>query len=176
MKTLIRDDMRALIGVVMEDETSYPIAASDIRRWALAVYYPEIPPPQFWDEDDPVTIALGGIVAPDEFNPLAWITKDPGPERGRRRASAKAPRSGSFELALGVQPPEYRAVLQGEIRARYGEAQMRPGDVIRSETSITEYFEREGRMGLQLYTTISEVLTNQHDEWVKTVDTVFVRY
>jgi N-terminal half of MaoC dehydratase len=175
MKTLIREDMRALIGVVMEDETSYPIAASDIRRWALAVYYPEIPPPQFWNEDDPVTIALGGIVAPDEFNPLAWITKVPGPERGRRRASA-APRAGSFELALGVEPPEYRAVLQGEIRARYGEAQMRPGDVIRSETSITEYFEREGRMGLQLYTTVSEVLTNQDDAWVKTVDTVFVRY
>jgi len=176
MKTLITDDMRALLGVVMAEETSYPIAASDIRRWALAVYYPEIPPPQFWDEEHPATIALGGLVAPDEFNPLAWITQDPGPDRGRRRSGAGAPRSGAFELALGVDPPEYRAVLQGEIRARYGEGPMRPGDVIRSATSITEYSEREGRMGLQLYTTISEVLTNQRDEWVKTVDTVFVRY
>ena len=71
---------------------------------------------------------------------------------------------------------QFRAVLQGEIRASYGEAQMRPGDVIHSATSITEYYEREGRMGLQLYTPIAERLTNQRGEWVKTVTTVFVRY
>ena len=165
--------MRGIVNVVMEEETSYPIAASDIRRWAMAVYYPDIPPPEFWDEDDPVTIAMGGIVAPDEFNPLAWIAKDPKPTR---RENVSTPKVGAFELALGVEPPEFRAVLQGEIRARYGEAQMRPGDVIHSATSITEYFEREGRMGLQLYTTLSEVLTNQNGEWVKTIDTVFVRY
>lgn len=174
MTTFITDEMRSLLNVIMEEETSYPIAASDIRRWALAVYYPEVPPPQFWDEDDPVTAALGGIVAPDEFNPLAWITKEPGPSR--RPAGARVPRVGAFEMALGAEPPDFRAVLQGEIRARYGEAPMRPGDVISSATSITEYSEREGRMGLQLYTTLSEVLTNQHGEWVKTVDTVFVRY
>ena len=72
---MITDEMRAIVGVVMEEETSYPIAASDIRRWALAVYYPELPPPEFWDEEDPVTVALGGLVAPDEFNPLAWIRR-----------------------------------------------------------------------------------------------------
>ncbi|HEX3565281.1 MAG TPA: MaoC family dehydratase N-terminal domain-containing protein [Acidimicrobiales bacterium] len=174
MKTYITDEMRAIVGVVMEEETSYPIAASDIRRWALAVYYPEIPPPEFWDEEDPVTVAMGGIVAPDEFNPLAWITKDPKPRRAPDTGPAS--RSGDFETVLGVEPPPYKAVLQGEIRARYGEPQMRPGDVIHSATSITEYFEREGRMGLQLYTTLSEELTNQNGAWVKTVDTVFVRY
>jgi hypothetical protein len=174
MKTLITDEMRGIVDVVMDEATSYPIAASDIRRWALAVYYPEIPPPEFWDEDDPVTIAMGGIVAPDEFNPLAWIAKDPKP--ARRDTAPGAPKVGAFEAVLGVEPPEFRALLQGEIRAGYGEAQMRPGDVIHSATSITEYFEREGRMGLQLYTTLSEVLTNQRGAWVKTIDTVFVRY
>jgi hypothetical protein len=174
VKTLISKEMRAIVGVVMEEETSYPIAASDIRRWALAVYYPEIPPPEFWDEEDPVTVALGGIVAPDEFNPMAWIARDPKPRALPDPDSA--PRSGDFEATLGIEPPPYRAVLQGEIRARYGEPQMRPGDVISSATSITEYFEREVRMGLQLYTTLSEKLTNQNGVWVKTVDTVFVRY
>src|ERR1700722_5583835 len=174
VKTYITDEMRAIVGMVWEEETSYPIVASDIRRWALAVYYPEIPPPEFWDDEDPITVALGGIVAPDEFNPLAWMTKAPKPRR--RRETGRGRRDGDFEAVLGVEPPPYRALLQGEIRARYGEPQMRPGDVIHSATSITEYFEREGRMGLQLYTTLSEKLTNQSGAWVKTVDTVFVRY
>jgi N-terminal half of MaoC dehydratase len=174
VKTHITDEMRAIVGVVMDEQTSYPISASDIRRWALAVYYPEIPPPEFWDEEDPITVAMGGIVAPDEFNPLAWLAKDPKPRR--RPDSGPAAKTGAFEARLGVEPPQFRALLQGEIRARYGEPQMRPGDVIRAETSITEYFEREGRRGLQLYTTLSEELTNQHGAWVKTVDTVFVRY
>lgn len=173
MRTLITDEMRGIVGVVMEEETSFPIAASDIRRWALAVYYPEIPPPEFWDEDDPATLAAGGITAPDEFNPLAWMPQLPKPATSTGGARGKV---GAFELALGVDPPDFRAVLQGEIRARYGEARMRPGDVIHSATSITAYTEREGRMGLQLYTTLSEELTNQRGEWVKTVDTVFVRY
>jgi len=174
VRTLITDEMRAIVGVVMDEATSYPIAASDIRRWALAVYHPEVPPPEFWDEDDPATVAMGGIVAPDEFNPLAWITKEPGP--ARRSPPEGTHRVGAFEAALGVEPPPFRAVLQGEIRARYGEVRMRPGDVIRATTRITEYAEREGRMGLQLYTTVSEELTNQDGAWVKTVDTVFVRY
>lgn len=174
MRTLVTHEMRGIVGVPMREEVSYPIAASDIRRWALAVYYPEIPPPEFWDDDHPVTVAMGGIVAPEEFNPLAWITRDPRPVR--HDPAGATPRVGAFEMALGVEPPQFRAVLQGEIRASYGEARMRPGDVIKAATSITEYFEREGRMGLQLYTTVSEAFTNQSGEWVKTVDTVFVRY
>jgi len=171
---MITEEMRALVGTAMDEQTSYPIAASDIRRWALAVYHPDRPPPEFWDEDDPVTIAAGGLVAPDEFNPLAWTAQDPRP----RFSDPGLPvaKVGAFEAALGVEPPAFRAVLQGEIRARYGVVRMRPGDVIHSVSSISEYFEREGRMGLQLYTTISEVLTNQDGEWVKTIDTVFVRY
>ena len=31
-------------------------------------------------------------------------------------------------------------------------------------------------MGLQLYTTISVDYFNQHDEWIKRLDTVFLRY
>jgi len=48
--------------------------------------------------------------------------------------------------------------------------------VIHSADRISEYFEREGKMGLQLYTTISVDFFNQRDEWIKRLDTVFVRY
>lgn len=77
---------------------------------------------------------------------------------------------------FGVEPPPYRAVLQSRVIARYSKVRMRPGDVITSSRRISEYFEREGRMGLQLYTTISVDYTNAHGEWIKTLDTVFVRY
>ena len=168
-KSYITDEMRAILDQPMSRLTSYPIAASDIRKWAIAVYYPEIPPRLFWDEEYAATSRFGGIVAPEEFNPFAWMTRDPGP-------TMRPSRHGGFEAALGVTPPEYRAVLQGERRARYSELRMRPGDVIHSTSSISGYFEREGKMGLQLYTTISQELVNQNDEWIKTLDVVFVRY
>lgn len=50
----------------------------------------------------------------------------------------------AFEQALGVMSPPTRATLQVEIRARYGAARVRPGDVVEIATSITEYTEREG--------------------------------
>jgi hypothetical protein len=169
VNSYITDEMRGVIGRPMSRLTSFPIAASDIRKWAMAVYYPEIPPPLFWDEQYAATTRFGGIVAPEEFNPFAWMTRDP-------RPAVRPSRHGGFEAVLGVTPPEYRAVLQGERRARYSAVRMRPGDVIRSTSCISAYFEREGKMGLQLYTTISQELVNQRDEWVKTLDTVFVRY
>jgi hypothetical protein len=165
----ITDEMRGIVGWPMSQLMSFPIAASDIRKWAMAVYYPEIPPPLFWDEEYAATTRFGGIVAPEEFNPFAWMTRDP-------RPAVRPSRHGGFEAVFGVTPPEYRAVLQGERRARYSAVRMRPGDVIRSTSFISAYFEREGKMGLRLYTTISQELVNQRDEWVKTLDTVFVRY
>jgi hypothetical protein len=165
----ITDEMRSIIGQPMSTMTSFPIAASDIRKWAMAVYYPEVPPPLYWDEEYAASSRFGGIVAPEEFNPFAWMTKEPRPK-------VRPARHGGFEASLGVTPPEYRAILQGERRVRYSGVRMRPGDVIRSTSSISEYTEREGKMGLQLYTTVSQELVNQHDEWIKTLDTVFVRY
>jgi hypothetical protein len=167
--TRISDEMRSIVGVVMSRATSFPISASDIRKWAIAVYFPEVPPPLFWDEEYAAGTHFGGIVAPEEFNPFAWMSKEP-------RAQPRDAEAGAYELELGVQPPPYKAVLQGEIRASYGPVRMRPGDVIRSTRKITEYHEREGRMGLQLYTTIAIDYVNQRDEWIKTLETVYVRY
>jgi hypothetical protein len=171
---MITDEMRALVDRPMREATSYPIGVNDIRRWAIAVYYPETPPREHWDEEYAATTPWGGIVAPEEFNPFAWATK--APPLSARRSQGGPGRWGHFEAVFGVEPPPYRAVLQSRVIANYSPVRMRPGDVIRSVDRISEYFEREGKMGLQLYTTISVDFFNQHDEWVKRLDTVFVRY
>ena len=49
--THISDEMRAAIGIEMDREVSFPISESDIRRWAIAVYYPAEPPRLYWDAE-----------------------------------------------------------------------------------------------------------------------------
>jgi hypothetical protein len=178
VETLVTDEMRNLIGRIMRAMTSYPIAVSDIRRWAIAVYYPEIPPRLYWDEDYAANTRWGGIVAPQEFNPFgaAWMPKDPPPRTTAATAAGSSGRSGDFESVLGVRPPPYRAVLQSQVVATYSDVRMRPGDVIRSESSISKYSERQGKMGLQLYTTVSDNLFNQDGAWIKQLDTIYMRY
>lgn len=171
---MITDEMRAIVGIAGDREISYPIDAAEIRRCAMAIWYPELPPPDYWDEEDPVTVANGGIVAPDDFDPVAWIARRPRPEPVPE--GGHPPKISAFEQSIGLVPLPVRATLQVEIRARYSGIRMRPGDVIEVATSITGYSEREGRMGLQLYTTLTEEFTNQLGEWIKSIDTVYVRY
>lgn len=175
VETYITDQLRGLIGQTMSTQVSYPIDRSDIRRWAQAVYYPTVPPRQFWDEDYANQTVWGGIVAPEEFNPFAWMTVDP-PPVDELIGGGHGRRFGDFESVLGVEPPPYRATLQGQVTARYSDVRMRPGDVVHSREYISAYFERTGRMGLQLYTIISLDYHNHDDEWIKTRDTTFIRY
>jgi N-terminal half of MaoC dehydratase len=163
--SIITDEMRASLGAVVAEQLSFPISASDIRRWAIAVYYPALPPRHFWDEDFASRSRFRGIIAPNEFNPIGWMAKRPETTVWSR-----------LENIPGIDPSAFRAVLQSEIRVSYSMVPMRPGDVIKKTSRISELFEREGRMGLQLYTTISDELTNQNEEWIKTLETVFVRY
>ena len=89
--SVITDDMRSILGLSVGGSISYPITDSDIRRWAMAVYYPDPPPRLFWDEEYAKTTPHGGIVAPEEFNPFAW-----GARRDvQRRAPDAGPRTGS---------------------------------------------------------------------------------
>src|SRR5205823_1014176 len=41
-RTMITDEMRGIVGKVMATATSFPISESDIRKWAVAVYFPEV--------------------------------------------------------------------------------------------------------------------------------------
>jgi hypothetical protein len=164
--TFITDEMRAVVGKPLNPTTSFPIATSDIRKWALAVWYPDLPPPWFWDEEAAAASPYGGIVAPEEFNPFSWMAAEP---KGADGVPA-------LEEAAGIDPPSCRAILVASGDVEFSGVRMRPGDVIRSFNRIAEYTEREGRMGLQLYTTWSTELINQRDELIRTERVVFVRY
>jgi hypothetical protein len=166
--------MRSLVGEEFgTGRRSVPIALSDIRKWALAVYYPEVPPPLFWDEDYAAASRHGGIVAPEEFNPFAWFTAD-GPVMA---PSYEGPiRDVGPEASFGVAPPETTFILNAGLEATYG-ARMRPGDVITASPSkLVEYKERESRLGLMLLTTTEVTWTNQRAEMVKIARQTSIRY
>ena len=169
-KSWVTDEMRKLIGVEMRKSISHPVAASDIRKWAIAVFYPVSPPRLFWDEHFAKKTKYGGLVAPEEFNPFAWSSAQPS------LTDPKVSQTAFSERELDVEPPNYRAILLTEIREQYGEQRIRPGDTITSVVHIKDYFEREGRMGHMLYTTLANVWSNQSNEWLRTTESVFVRY
>jgi len=139
----------------------------------MAVYYPEVPPRLFWDEEYAAATRFGGVVAPQEFNPFAWFTAD-GP---RVAPSFSGPiRNTGPEGAFGVKPPETNFILNGGSSVVYG-VRMRPGDVITShQTKLVSYEEREGRMGPMLFTTTETRWTNQKSETVKTTRGIGIRY
>jgi hypothetical protein len=181
--TYISDEMRALVGRETGRQISPPIDRSDIRRWAMAVYYPDVPPRLFWDEAYAATTAHGGIVAPEEFNPFAWLVPGTGDAGGGPEAEAPrrpAPSSegyvGGPESSFGVAPPPCRFQLNGGIEVEYSGVRMRPGDVITSAGSIADFHEREGRLGLMLFSVTETRWTNQRDELVKISRGTLIRY
>lgn len=161
-QTMITERLAALIGVWHDQEMpSFPIERSDIRRWAIATYWPEQPPRLYWDEDFARTTRWGGIIAPDDFNPFAWPIEPP--EAGP--ASYAVPQPGE---------PGQR-MLNGGVEFVFG-APMRPGDVISSRWRIRDVTERDGRLGRMLYLKLERELRNQHGDAVRTrIDTV-IRY
>ncbi|SRR5713101_4919315 len=170
--TWISDEMRASVGGEYAQRTSFPISASDIRKWAQAVYYPQPPPPLYWDEAYAAKTSHGGIVAPEDFNPFAWMTAA-GPADV---PDATAPGSTFPEHNLGVELPATTNMLNGGIECSYTGVRMRPGDVITAVTCLTEYTERPGRLGLMLFTTTESRWTNQEGQLVKTQRDILIRY
>ena len=171
-ETWISEEMRAAIGGVHSDRRSMPISVSDIRKWAQAVHYPEAPPREYWDEEYAATTPAGGIVAPEEFNPFAWMTAV-GPARG---GVARPGREHDRAPAGRRRRPRPRNMLNGGMEVEYTGVRMRPGDVIRAVTSLSDYSEREGRLGLMLFTTTEQRWTNQDDELIKIQRDVLIRY
>jgi hypothetical protein len=169
--TWISDDMRAAVGREFMERVSFPVSVSDIRRWVVAVYYPEVPPREYWDEEYAATTPAGGIVAPEEFNPFAWMT-----QAGPVARDAPSELQSGAEERLGIPPPATTKMLNGGMESTYTEVRMRPGDVIRSVMRLAEYSEREGRLGLMLFTVTETLWTNQDRALVKTQRDVLIRY
>lgn len=170
--TYVSPEMEAAVGGLLMRQVSYPIAESDIRRWAIAVYYPEEPPRLFWDAEYAKATRHGGIVAPEEFNAFAWMVAEPA---GLALAGDLRNDPDRTEKQLGIAGPGLQFQLNGGIEVSYG-VRMRPRDVITAEQRLSGYSERQGRLGLMLFTATETTWTNQRQELVKkTVGTV-IRY
>lgn len=165
LATYVSQQMRECVGRELDRRISYPITSSDIRRWAVATYYPELPPQRFWaapagspDFDAPA--------APEDFNPFAWLVAEPaGPPPSLRDP----------EEVLGIPGPDAPVRLRGGMSVEYG-VPMRAGDVITSVRRLGGYDERHGRHGLMLLTTVADTWTNQRDELVKSFEFTFIRF
>jgi len=165
--------MTAAVGTELARQVSYPVSASDIRRWALAVYWPEEPPALFLDEDHAAKTSHGGIVAPEEFNPFAWrvaesVTHQPAASIGTNDPDAT-------EKQVGIDGPGLKFMLNGGMSTEYG-VRMHVGDVITSTRKLGPYTEREGRLGLMLFSTGEDTWTNQDGELVKRTVNTLIRY
>jgi len=114
------------IGRTLAPVAAPAVGANDIARWATATYWPERPPAAYVDAAAAASTPWGGIVAPRDFDPFAWM-----PDR---------PWSGDWLFGMGVEPG--RRVLNGGQWNRYA-APIRPGDVISVTRRFVDVVERD---------------------------------
>jgi MaoC dehydratase-like protein len=157
---LMGPQLRALRDVWRDVRTSDTVAESDIRRWAIAVYWPDTPPRLYWDVEYASTTTWGGIVAPPDFNPFAWPARRP-PSTDGVRNDPTAER-GSRSMNAG-QVEEYFAPI-------------RPGDRITSRTCLRGWRETTTRLGPSLFLVTEIEWTNARAELVKRRTSTSVRY
>jgi acyl dehydratase len=135
------------------------VAESDIRRWAIAIYWPERPPPLYWDPAYAATTRWGGIIAPRDFNPFAWPIDAP------PRPFASCPES--F--------PDHPHVMNGGQHDRYG-APIRPGDVISGRSRMADVRSRTTRLGETHFVSTEHEWINQHGTLVRLRTSTLIRY
>jgi len=167
-------------GVWGNTRTSPPIAESDIRKWAIATYWPEPPPPIYWDAEYAATTKHGSIIAPSDFNPFAWPVRRSGPNAAAMRAAMKAAAAKRGADAKpsdkpSGRPPRRTTGMNGGQTDTYG-APMRPGDVISSRSRLLRWEQRQGRLGLTLYTFTETEWTNQDGALVRRRISTGIRY
>ncbi len=165
-ETLVTQEMIDRKGVWGGQRTSPPISESDIRKWAIATYWPEKPPRIYWDLEYAKTTRHDGIIGPPDFNPFAWPVERLRPPRAATAAAS--------EDRDGV-PRRRLTGMNGGQTDTYG-APMRPGDIIESRTRLVDWKERQGRLGLTLYTFTETEWTNQHGELVRRRISTGIRY
>ncbi|MDX6742168.1 MaoC family dehydratase N-terminal domain-containing protein [Actinocorallia sp. A-T 12471] len=169
--SLIRPDMLEIVGRPYRRQVSYPVGASDIRRWAAAVYFPAAPPERYTDPR-----AERDLVAPLDFNPFAWGSAEVAGTGVEIDLDASYRSSGAMEHFLGVTPPELKRALNGGVSADYTGVPIRPGDIITSASAVSGYSQRTGRLGPMLMTDVATTWTNQDGAEVKTQRMTLIRY
>ena len=139
-ETLVTEEMIAAKGVWETEIRSHPVTESDIRKWALATFWPDKPPRVYWDNEYAQGTRWGGIIAPRDFNPFAWpIDRPVGP-------ASKGP-------LPGQTPKKGENILNGGQRDTFFEV-IRPGDSLITRTRLSHWEEREGRLGLTIFSYI----------------------
>lgn len=173
----ITDEMRAQVGKERDRRVSFPVDKSAIRQWAIAVRWPEPPERLYWDEEYAEKTRFGGIIAPPFFNPFAYHVDEERMQAGE--GWGRSARIGPFAVAGGAEgtasfAPGTRP-LNGGGEAEYYEP-IRPGDVVTSVTKVAEIYEREGRLGLMLFTITETTWTNQKGQLVRIYRGTSIRY
>ena len=172
-QSLITDAMRAWVGAKAPPLTSPPISESDIRRAAISIYWPEVPPRIYWDAEHAAQTRWGGIIAPEEFNPFAWMI---GRAHGGPHPDHVDDAQEALEKARSLRPPGAPPnFLFGGVDTVYHE-RMRPGDEITSVITATDLYERSGRLGAMLFSITEETWTKQTGEVVKTTRTTNIAW
>lgn len=172
-ETTISLAMRQAVGTELVRQVSYPVSESDIRRWAIAAYWPEPPPEEFLSSGAAKATSHGGIVAPEEFNPFAWAVAEHAAAHPASHLEPNDP--DTLERTAGVPGPGLRFMLNGGLETEYG-VPVRPGDVITSVRRLGPYSERAGRLGLMLFSRTEDTWSNQRGEFVKRVVNTLIRY
>jgi hypothetical protein len=147
------------IGRTLAPVAAPAVGVNDIARWATATYWPERPPSVYVDADSAASTPWGGIVAPRDFDPFAWM-----PER---------PWSGDWLFGMGVEPG-WR-VLNGGQWNRYA-ALIRPGDVISVTRRFVDVVERETKRGPMVFFTSEFRWANQVGALVRLAEQTTIYY
>ena len=147
------------IGRTLPPVAAPPVGANDIARWALATYWPEPPPARYLDADVAAEGPWGGIVAPRDFDPVAWM-----PNR---------PWAGDWLWGMGTEPGQ--RILNGGQHNRYGEP-IRPGDVISVTRRFVDVVERETKRGPMVFFTSEFRCENQDGALVRLGEQTSIYY
>jgi acyl dehydratase len=139
------------LGRPLRPDTAYAVCENDIRRWAIATFYPDLPPAEYLDEAAAARGPWNGMVAPRDFNPFAWTRCTP-------------PDTYPWMRGMGSEPG--RRGLNGGQRNRYF-APIRPGDAITSVVTLVDAYEKQGRLGTMMFLVDEARWTNQRGELVR---------
>ena len=147
------------IGRVLPAVAAPPVGANDIARWAIATSWPEPPPARYLDADVAATGPWGGIVAPRDFDPFAWM-------RSR-------PWAGDWLWGMGTEPGQ--RILNGGQHNRYAEP-IRPGDVISVTRRFVDVIERDTKRGPMVFFTSEFRWENQDGALVRLGEQTSIYY
>jgi acyl dehydratase len=139
------------LGRPLDPDVALPVCSNDIRRWAMATYYPDDAPPEFMDDVAAQRGPWGELVAPRDFNPFAWTKCTP-------------PDTYPWMRGMGTEPG--RRGLNGGQRNRYF-APIRVGDSITSLVTLVDAYEKEGSLGPMMFLLDEARWSNQRGELVR---------